>query len=152
MGAFRDALDALASLSVTGVRNSCGIAAVPEEIQRGQLPALLALPLERESGGLFVERGDGLQTLAFSGGGTTVEVLVTHLLLVAPASAGSGLRTHLPALVVLIDAYFAALRGDLLLGGALAVPPGVQVQPGLFEYGGATYVGCAFRHRWTLVS
>ncbi|MBC8099585.1 MAG: hypothetical protein H7Y11_09085, partial [Armatimonadetes bacterium] len=63
MGAFQDALTQLAALTVSGVRVNYGIAAVPDELSRAQLPALLVLPLTPQDR-LFPERGDGFTALA----------------------------------------------------------------------------------------
>lgn len=146
---FRSALMALSNLSVAGVGGNYDIDAVPDAIHRGQLPALLVLPIEtQEERSLFPERGEGFKTLAFSDGVKTVRYTVTHLLLVAPVAAGSGLKTHLPGLIDLIDNYFTALAVSVTLGGRLLEPAQVQVEPGVFTYGGVAYVGCAFRHTW----
>jgi hypothetical protein len=148
---FRDALTALSNLSVTGVGTNYDIDAVPDAINRGQLPVLLVLPVETNDGHyLFQERGEGFETLAFSSGVKTVNYAVTHLLLVAPATSGSGLQSHLPDLIDLIDDYFAALAVTVTLGGELLEPAQVRVEPGIFAYGGVDYVGCAFRHKWSI--
>lgn len=147
MTTFRSALIALADLTVPGVSGNHDIDAVPDDLNRGQLPVLLVLPID-DSRSLFEERGGGFEALAFSGGGKTVTYTLTHLLVVAPASAGRGLRSHLPTLVDLIDAYFGAL--DVTLGGVLDAPAQVRVEPGIHPYGEVNYVGCAFRHTWTI--
>ena len=150
---FRSALTALSSLSVSGVGANYDVDAVPEAINRGQLPVLLVLPIETEAtreGGLFRERGGRFETVAFADGVKTVTATVTHLLLVAPVVSGSGLKTHLPDLIDLIDNYFSALAAAVTLGGQLLEPAQVRVEPGLFAYGGVEYVGCAFRHVWIL--
>ena len=148
MSLFRTALTNLAALSISGVHVNYDVAAVPDEISRGQLPALLVLPGDSDSSSLFSERGQGFQAVAFSQGPRTVTYTLTHLLLVAPVSAGKGLRSHLPLLIDLIDAYFAALSEDVTLSGALLEPVHVQVEPGTFTHGNTDYHGCAFRHRW----
>ena len=148
---FRTALTALANLSVSGVGGNYDVDTVPDALNRGQLPVLLVLPIETETirhRALFSERGSGFQTVAFSDGVKTVTYSVTHLLLVAPSAAGSGLRSHLPDLIDLIDNYFSALAATITLGGKLLEPAQVRVDPGLFDYGGVEYVGCAFRHTW----
>ena len=150
---FRNALDQLALLNVTGVHTHFAIESVPQALRRGQLPALLVLPVERQATPnrrLFPERGEGFEALAFANGPRTTTFAVTHLLLVAPVAAGRGLQTHLPTLIDLIDAYFTALAADVTLGGTLLEPARVLVEPGTFAYGGTTYHGCAFRHRWVL--
>lgn len=147
---FRTALTHLAGLSVSGVAHNYDIDAVPETAQRGQLPALLVLPIELQEERPFQERGKGFQTVAFSSGVKTVTYSVTHLLLVAPAAQSKGIRAHLPALVDRIDSYFAALAGDVTLGGALLEPASVRVEPGVFTFGGVDYYGCAFRHTWLI--
>lgn len=152
MTTFREALDRLALLSVPGVIASYGVEAVPDTIHRGQLPALLALPIrtEADSQTLFADRGGGFEAVAFENGPRTVTYTVTHLLIVAPESAGSGLRSHLPALIDLTDAYMQALAADVTLNDALVEPARVRVEPGVFDYGEVAYVGCAFRHTWVM--
>ena len=149
---FKQALDALATLSVPGVMTHYALESIPDQVHRGQMPLLLVLPIEPEgdSGGLFAERGGGFESLAFANGGGTVTYQLTHLLLVAPDSAGQGVRSHLPALIDLIDAYFTALSADVTLGGRLAQAAQVRVDPGIHSYGGVDYIGCAFRHTWVL--
>lgn len=150
---FRTALGALAALDVAGVKANYDVDSVPDHLTRGDLPALLVLPLEPDTvrqDGLFAERGTGFQAAAFSDGVRTVHYTVTHLLLAAPEATGAGLKAHLPTLVDLIDAYFGALGATVTLGGTLLEPASVRVEPGLFRYGGARYVGCAFRHTWLL--
>jgi len=147
---FQTALANLAALHVPGVAQHYGIGQVPESPGRAQLPALLVLPIDTQEDGLFRERGQGFEAVAFADGVRTVTYTTTHLLLVAPAESGAGLRTHLPTLVTLIDAYFAALAADVRLGDALLEAAHVRVEPGLFPLGGVTYVGCAFRHTWLL--
>jgi hypothetical protein len=142
MATFRSALTALAGLSVPGVLHNYDVSAVPDQISRAQLPALLVLP------GDVSERGEGFQALAFSGSARTITYAVTHLLLVAPTTDGAGLRSHYPRLIDLIDAYFAALGASVTLGGALLEPPKVTVEPGTFTHGDATFHGCALRHLW----
>lgn len=155
MATFQAALAALAGLSVPGILHNYAIEAVPDHVSRAQLPALLVLPGEVLPGEigerrLFRERGQGFQTLAFSGGARTMTFAVTHLLLVTPTTDGVGLRSHYPRLVALLDAYFAALGADVLLGGALLEPPRVTVETGIFTHGDAAYYGCALRHLWTV--
>ena len=150
MATFRAALTALAGLNVAGIQHNYDVAAVPDNLSRAQLPALLVLPGEMDDRRLFRERGQGFQTLAFSGSARTVTYAVTHLLLVAAKTDGVGLRSHFPRLVDLIDAYFTALGANITLGGALLEPPKVTVEPGTFTHGDATYHGCALRHLWTI--
>lgn len=149
---FRSALTALANLNITGVNVNYDIDAVPSEISRGQLPALLVLPIrtDDESRSLFGERGQGFEAIAFNDGAKTVTYSVTHLLLVAPESAGSGIKSHLPTLITLVDNYIASISADVTLGGALIQPTQVRVETGMYEYGERVYVGCAFRHTWRM--
>lgn len=152
MPAFREALDRLAQLEPAGIAAHFAVDAVPDDLNRGQLPALLVLPvrIEDEAGGLFGERGGSFEAVAFSEGPRTATIRLTHLLLVAPLAAGSGQRAHLPLLVDRIDAVLTALAGEVTLGGLLVEPLRVRVEPGIYTYGGVEYLGCAFRHTWTL--
>src|SRR5690606_27947646 len=109
---------------------------------RTQLPALIVMPTERADR-LFAARGEGLAALAFANSGATYTATVTHLLLIAPQDSALGARSHYGLLAALIDGYFAALHANLLLDGALAQPPQVQVDSGLIEYGGVRYIGAA---------
>ncbi|NWF69037.1 MAG: hypothetical protein HXY40_08120 [Chloroflexi bacterium] len=150
MTALRTALTHLASLSVAGVSHNYGIDQIPPTLNRAQLPALLVLPIDVRDVRLFKERGEGFQTVAFSGGARTMTYTVTHLLLVSAASATHGLQRQLPALIDLIDAYFTALKADVTLGGTLLEPAHVTVEPGTFAHGETKYYGCALRHLWKL--
>jgi hypothetical protein len=150
MTLLRTALTALASLSVTGVSHNYDVDAVPETLSRAQLPALLVLPVNTQQDVLFERFGHGFTAVAFSEGTRTVNYVVTHLLLVTPISAGTGLRGHLPPLIDLIDAYFDTLGADVTLGGTLLEPAQVRVEPGVFQHGESRYQGCAFRHSWLL--
>jgi hypothetical protein len=151
MGAFRAAMNALAALNISGIRNNYGIDTVPDDLSRAQLPALLVLPLTQKDR-LFPEQGRGFEAMAFSGGMKTVTYSVTHLLLAAPLTGGSGFKSNLPLLVDLIDVYFEALGANVLLNGTLLEPPQVRVEPGVFRHGTTEYFGCAFRHLWVLDS
>lgn len=148
--AYRNALDALANLIVSGVTNHYNITDIPDTVSRAQLPALLVLPLDTERESLFREKGEGFETVAFSNGTRTVSYAVTHLLLIAPEASGIGLKQHLPDLISAIDAYFAALSANLTLNDTLLIPPQVRVETGIYDYGGVRYIGCAFRHLWSI--
>lgn len=150
MPLFNTALANLAALVVPGVRHNYDLDAVPDELSRAQLPALLVLPGDTQQDALFRERGHGFQAIAFSQGARTVTYTLTHLLLVAPVSGGAGMRSHLPGLIDLIDEYFAALGADVMLGGELLEPARVSVEPGTFTHGAVAYHGCAFRHTWVM--
>lgn len=150
MTTFRSALTALAALSVAGVTRSYDLDALPETLARPQLPALLLLPAAAQDEALTRPRGQGFQAVAFSGGPRSVQYGVTHLLLVAPLESGRGARSHLPRLIDLIDAYFAALSADVTLGGRLALPAAVRVEPGVYRHGGLRYHGVAFQHTWVI--
>ncbi|PJF21853.1 MAG: hypothetical protein CUN56_08975 [Phototrophicales bacterium] len=139
---FRSALTALSNLSVSGVSVNYDIDTVPDIIHRGQLPALLVLPIEPQPA------GEGFEVIGFADGIKTMTYTVTHLLLVAPSAAGNGVKSHLPDLIDLIDNYFMALAASVTLGGALMEPARVHVEPGVFTYGETDYIGCAFRHVW----
>jgi hypothetical protein len=87
MTPFRGALTNLAGLTVSGVTHNYDVDAVPDDVSRAQLPALLVLPGDPQDIG-FKPRGQGFEALAFSSGPRTVSYAVTHLLLVAPVSLG----------------------------------------------------------------
>lgn len=150
MALFRTALTELAGLNVTGVAHNYDVDTVPDDLSRAQLPALLVLPVDVEEDALFRQSGGGFEAVAFADGARTVVYTATHLLLVAPVSAGAGLRSHLPLLIDLIDDYFAALGDDVTLGGTLLEPVRVRVEPGVFTHGERPYHGCAFRHTWVM--
>lgn len=146
---FRSALTNLAALPVAGVVHNYDIDSVPDDLTRPQLPALLVLPVGLPPD-ITVAPGTGFQAIAFSGGPRTITCTVTHLLLTASVSAGRGSRSSLPALINLIDAYFAALGADVTLAGALLEPARVGLHSGIFEHGHSSYLGCAFHHTWTI--
>ncbi len=150
MTLLRTALTALADLSVSGIAHNYDVDSLPDSLSRAQCPALLVLPTDIQDEALFKRRGEGFIALAFSEGERTVNYVITHLLLLAPASAGKGLSGNLPGLIDLIDAYFDSLGADVTLGGTLLEPARVRVEPGIFSYGGTPYHGCAFRHSWLL--
>jgi len=150
---FQTALTNLAALDVAGVAHNYSIAQIPESLGRAQLPALLVLPLmpeEAQEGALFSETGSGFEAIAFADGARTVTYSLTHLLLIAPIGSGAGIRSHLPALVEGIDAYFEALAADVRLGDSLLEPAQIRVEPGILPVGGVSYAGCAFRHTWLI--
>ncbi len=147
---YQTALAALAGLSVPGVRHNYPPQSLPTQLQRAQCPALLVMPIDQDDDRLFQERGGKLQTITFSGTARSVTATVTHRLLVQPAQSGHGLRTGLPALVTLIDAYVAAISADPTLGGALLQPPDLRIETGIYSLGGTAFTGCAFRHQWLL--
>lgn len=150
MPPFRTALDQLALLAVPGIAQNYSLAAVPDRLNRAQLPALLVLPGDPQEDRFFRERGEGFHAAAFSNGSRTVSLTVTHLLLVAPVETGLGARSHLPTIVDHIDAYLDALADDVTLAGALAEPTRVRIEPGIVTHGDTRYHGCIFRHFWLL--
>jgi hypothetical protein len=150
MSSFRVALTNLSLLRIRGIRNNFDIDELPASLTAAHLPALLVLPLELEKERLFRERKESLQTVTFSGNARTAYFSLTHLLLAAPAERGLGMRSHLPQLVDLIDAYLAGLARDLTLGDALLTPARVGVEPGLTPFNAKSYYGCAFRHTWLM--
>lgn len=147
---IRAALTRLASLTVPGVSHNYDVDTLPDSLNRVQLPALLVLPITPPATKLTRSTGEAFQNIAFSSGPRVVTVAVTHLLLLAPVEAGRGSRSHLPKVVDLMDAYCTALAVDPLLNDTLLEPARVQLEPGDFTYGHATYHGCAFRHTWRI--
>ncbi len=150
MPAFSDALSALAALSVPGILHNTAPDALPMTVTRAHLPILLVLPGDTHERSLFGSRSDGFITTAFPGGAQTLALQVTHLLLVASRDDGLGARSHLPRVITLLDAYFAALSLNPTLSGTLYEPTRVTVEPGSVVYGGAAYHGAALRHLWVL--
>jgi hypothetical protein len=149
MGAFSDGLDALAALEVAGVRVHYAADETPAEIEAAALPALLILPTER-GGRWLTGQGDGFSMVTLGETGAVYTAEITHLLLVSPEGRGVSVRAGLAVVVGLVDAYFAALRGDVRLGGALKYPSRVEVMIGVWPYGAGRYVAAAFRHVWTM--
>lgn len=143
--AFSAALAQLAALEVPNVR-SYALGAAPLTLTRAHLPALLIV-LDAPKSGLFNPR-NSLTPADFSGATHTLEVSVSHWLLTH--ATHSAMRLAPLALPTLIDAYFNALLTDARLGGALALPTRVSVEPSTLSHGGVQYAGCAFRHHWTL--
>ncbi len=150
MATFRTTLTTLSTLSVTDVQNNYDVDALPETLSNPQLPALLVQPIDTQDDRLFKQEGQGLQTVAFSGAGKTVNYTVTHLLIVAPINNGVGIRSRLPQLVTLIDNYMSAIADDPTLSDDLIEPTHVTVEPGIFTIGGREFYGCAFRHSWVM--
>jgi hypothetical protein len=147
---FRTALTNLSNLSVTGIQNNYDVDALPDTLSTPQLPALLVQPIDTQDDSLFKDRGQGLQTIAFSGAGKTVNYTVTHLLILAPTHTKLGIRSHLPGLVTYIDNYMDALADDITLNDTLAQPTNVKVEAGIFKVGERPFYGCAFRHSWLI--
>jgi hypothetical protein len=147
---IRAALTRLASLTVSGITHNYDVDAIPDSLNRVQLPALLVLPITPHSSKITRISSDGFESIAFSSGPRTVTVTVTHLLLVTPIETGRGTRSHLPGVVDLMDAYCTALAADPLLNNTLLEPTRVKLEPGDYPYGHATYHGCAFRHTWII--
>jgi hypothetical protein len=141
-----NALTELAALNVAGIVRNYGHASVPIRVNRAALPCLLVLPLDADSAAL---RGDGLHTVAFANGPRTLTCTIKHLLLVAP-QAQAILRQHLPPLVTLIDAYYAALAANVTLSDTLQLPPQIKCDVGVVRYGGESFFGAAFVHTWVL--
>jgi hypothetical protein len=153
MTTYSQALAALAALEIAGVRANYGPDAPPVALAPAALPALIATPLAQSGQRLFAEQSDAFAPLAFHDGPRHAHLTAMHLLLAAPAPATAGepvAAGRQGDLVTLIDAVLAALRDDLTLGGLLAEPLRLTVESGVFRYGGAAYLGCAFRHRWVL--
>lgn len=152
MGAYEDALLQLGALAVTGVAQHFTHVTLPDRIARGHLPALLVIPGDYGAGGAswFASRAEGFEASGFSGAASTLTVAVTHLLVTSLAQDGLGLRSHYPRIVTLMDAYFAALASDPLLGGTLREPARVSAEPGVVRYVSDACYGAAFRHVWTL--
>lgn len=148
MGKLREALDALANLPVAGVTR-WGAGDSPAELDAAHLPALVIVPNLRR-GALFGQRGDGFSMVSLGEAGAVYTVEVSHVLAVWPEGRGRTPAPALPALADLIDGYFAALRADVRLGGALRHPARVEVELGTVEVGNGRFWGAVFRHGWTI--
>ena len=149
MPVLADALTQLATLSVAGVTTHFSPETLPKALARAHLPALLIVPGEL-SRPLFARGSEGFRAEAFPDGLRTVMLPVTHMLAVAPVDAGAGPRTHWPAIIALVDAYFAALAANPTLGGTLREPSQVSADAGIIDYGAGRYWGVTLRHRWVL--
>lgn len=149
MGNFSDALSALGALVVDGVRVSYAAEDTPSEVDAAAMPALLILPTER-GGRWLTAQGDGFSMVTLGDTGAIYTTEISHLLLVSPEGRGISPHAALPVLAGLVDAYFAALRVDILLGGTLKYPPKVEVVIGVLPYGKGRYLAAAFRYLWTL--
>lgn len=144
---LQQALNALAALPISGV-NVYGVGALPQTLQRADLPALLVLPLALSD--LPLLPSDGLTAATFEQGSAHAQISVTHLLLLTTTEAARPLRATLPALVVYVDAVLAAYAADPLLDDALAEPLRAHAELGVYRWGTDPFYGCAFRHRWLL--
>lgn len=141
------ALNALASLTIPGVRHNYGIATLPERIGRAALPALLVIPTfddgsRRDYGEFRMGAPAGSQAL--------IRYAVTHLLLHAPIGAGTGANDELPTLITLLDNYAAVLKTDPRLGGTLYYPASYTISIAPVDYGGSRYFGARLWHTWTI--
>ncbi len=146
MGGLSEALTALAGLDVDGVKVRYAWGGAPSALDAAALPAALTLPRLHHRP-LFGERGGGFEVLSLGTVGALYSVEITELLAVAPEGRHP---QDWGAVSALVEAYFAALRGDVLLGGALRYPPRVMVELGTYAYGSGRYIGAALRHVWTL--
>jgi len=115
----------------------------PDSVGGAQLPVLVIQP---ELGG----ESPGLEPNNFSAGDGALTVQVGHLLLLAPITAGLGLRSTLPDLIEAIDAYAEAMAADPMLNGALPAALRFSVRAGIVRYAGVDYHGAVFTHTWTL--
>jgi hypothetical protein len=142
MGVLATALDNLAAVTVSGV-TSYAPDDTPDSLARAQLPALIIVP---ELGG----ESPGLEPNSFNAGDGRLTVEVAHVLLLAPITAGLGIRGALPALADAIDAYTEALAAVPTLNGALPVALRFRVRAGVVRYGAVDYHGVVFTHTWML--
>lgn len=148
MGAFRNALTALAGLTVTGVLHNYDVDTLPpKQVYRAQLPCLLVLPVEIDRR-VTREGSEGLGDIVFPNQGKTVIYAVNHVLLAAETS----LEAHraVPLLADLVDNYFAALKSNLTLGETLLEATQVRVEAAVIKYGENHYWGCRMRHLWNI--
>lgn len=144
---FQQALNALAALPISGV-NAYGVGALPQTLQRANLPALMVLPLALPD--LPLLPNDGLAAPTFEYGSAHVTLSVTHLLLLTTAEAARPLSATLPPLVAYVDAVLAAYAINPLLNDTLAEPLRACAEVGVYHWGADSFYGCAFRHHWLL--
>lgn len=147
---LKTALNNLGLLNVVGIAHNYGINDLPESLSRAQLPALLVMPIDKQTDSFYQERGLAFTAAAFANGTKSARFVVNHLLLLAPVKQGEGMRDHLEALADSIDAYMEAIAADLTLGGALEEAANVSIETGIFSHGTGQYYGCAFRHTWII--
>lgn len=150
MAGLTSALTALQGLTVAGIAHHYGPGALPVSLTRAHLPALLIVPGEGGGPALFGPRAEGFTASAFPGGARTWALTVRHVLACAPATDGLGARTHWPGVIALLDAYFAALAANPMLGGALREPARVTAEIGEVAYADGRYAGAVLRHHWLL--
>lgn len=146
-GPLHTALDALAALSVPGIRTNFALDAIPEKITRAQLPALILVPMldatrRRKYGEFGIASPSGSQGLA--------SYLITHLLLYKAVGSGLGARSSLPGLVDLVDDYAATLRADSHLGDTLFYPVSYSVFIAPINFAGVEYHAAQFWHTLTI--
>lgn len=140
------AFDALATLSVAGVRTLYRLSELPGALPAADLPALVPV---FPSG---ADDRDALAALTCDGGAWKAVLNVEHVLLWGPLAAGDAGREALPGLLAAVDATLAALAADGTLGGALHEPLAVTgVTVGPVGWGGVRYHGARFRHRWVRI-
>jgi len=143
---WRTAFTHLAAIPVAGVQTSYDVDDLPNTLPAADLPALV--PAFPPVGGADEDDPD-LAVLTYDGSAWTAALHVEHLLVWCPTWSEMGLRSALPALIEAVDSYLAAVSADGTLGGALAAPlEVVRVQVGVIAWGGVTYYGARFRHRW----
>jgi len=144
---FASALQALAALSVPGVRHNHAVGVLPSHIARASLPVLLVFPAFEDASRR--EHGE-FNFVAPSGTRAQVQYIVTHLLIVAPVGSGINAGGHLATLVSLLDAYADAIKVDPRLGGALVHPLHYRVHIAPVEYGSTRYFAARLWHTWTI--
>ncbi len=143
---IREAISALVSIEVEGVRCRWDVDELPGQVRAAQLPALLPL-LEAPQEGVLRHHERGQVSTARFDGTLRMEYELAHLLLVAPVGKHGADAQAL----ALVDAYVAALKDDPTLGGRLAEAMQYAIEPGVYEYGGDRFVGVLFRHKWVFM-
>ena len=140
-GKLHSALDALAALTVTGVKHSYSVNAVPERLGRATLPVLLTLPM-LDGGGL--RKRDEFEMIAPTGSIAVAVYWITHMLLYAPVGQYRNAASALPGLTDLIDNYALTIRANSRLGSLLYLPISYVCLPGDVTWGGVIYLGARF--------
>lgn len=137
------AVTQLAGLSVVGITTSLNITERKGALGPAALPALVP--------DFEVSLSNTFKQIDFSGQSGVATLALNHILLSSGLGLGSA-SERIGDMVALVDNYFAAIKGDLLLNDNLAEPLQIVFQnPGPIVYYGTGYYGMVFTHLWKLI-